>query len=161
MRPWLDSSPWWVRIPEVFQQLLTPGVVALSLILSVLLFVASLLAVPWVVRRLPPDVLERQDMPALGSQQATFWRLTVRLGRNLVGAVLLLAGIAMLVLPGQGLLTIIAAIILLQVPGKWRLVRVVLGYAPVLRTVNRYRTRNGLEPLRLPMAPGSTSRDRP
>ena len=161
MRPWLDNSPWWVGIPEAFQQLFTPGAVALSLILSLLLFVASLLAVPWVVRRLPPDVLEREEMPALGSQQATFWRLTVRLGRNLVGAVLLLAGIAMLVLPGQGLLTIIAAIILLQVPGKWRLVRVVLGYAPVLRAVNRYRTRNGLEPLRPPMAPGSTSRDRP
>jgi hypothetical protein len=161
MRLWLNSPSWWVDAPEELRQLLTPHMVALSLVFSLLLFVASLLAVPWVLRRLPPDALERDVTPTLGSRQSNAWRPLFRFGRNLLGAMLLVAGVAMLVLPGQGLLTIIAALILLEVPGKWKLVRAILGYAPVLRAVNRYRVRKRLEPLRSPVTLRSTRRDRP
>ena len=41
------------------------------------------------------------------------WRQTLRAGIALVGGVILLAGIAMLVLPGPGLLTIAAGLALL------------------------------------------------
>ena len=41
------------------------------------------------------------------------WRQTLRVGIALVGGVILLAGVAMLVLPGPGLLTIAAGLALL------------------------------------------------
>lgn len=43
--------------------------------------------------------------------------------RNVLGAILLVAGIAMLVLPGQGVPTILISLGLMNFPGKYRLER--------------------------------------
>ena len=73
--------------------------------------------------------------------------MSVRLAKNGLGVVLLAAGIAMLVLPGQGLLTLVVALILLDFPGKRRLQRRIV-YAPrVLAALNALRRRAGREPL--------------
>ena len=42
------------------------------------------------------------------------------IGKNLLGVFFVLIGIAMLVLPGQGILTIIAGMMLLDFPGRHR-----------------------------------------
>ena len=46
--------------------------------------------------------------------------------RNAVGLVLVTAGLAMLVLPGQGIITLLVGIILMDFPGKHRLVELCL-----------------------------------
>ena len=40
------------------------------------------------------------------------------IAKNLLGFVLIVAGIAMLVLPGQGLLTIVVGVVLMNFPGR-------------------------------------------
>lgn len=75
--------------------------------------------------------------------------------RNLIGLVLLLAGIAMLVLPGQGLLTILAALLLMDFPGKMRLERRLLEVPQVRRSVDWLRERAGAPPLELDQALGA------
>ncbi|MFO8032450.1 MAG: PGPGW domain-containing protein [Desulfohalobiaceae bacterium] len=63
--------------------------------------------------------------------------------KNLLGIVLVLAGLAMLVLPGQGLLSIILGLALTNFPGKFKLQRRLVGYPSVLNSLNWLRRRFG------------------
>ena len=59
-------------------------------------------------------------------------------------------GALMLVLPGQGLLTLLAGLMLVEFPAKRRLELWILRRAPVLRVVQWMRSRAGKPPLDLP-----------
>jgi hypothetical protein len=67
--------------------------------------------------------------------------------KNLLGALLLVAGILMLVLPGQGILTILAALALLDFPGKRHIEMSILHIPMLLRSINWLRRRAGQAPL--------------
>ncbi|MHA7834479.1 MAG: PGPGW domain-containing protein [Algiphilus sp.] len=117
---------------------------------SVLMFVGSLIVVPWVVVRIPRDYFAHSERPDPPRQQwPILLRLTYALLKNAMGAVLVAAGIAMLVLPGQGLITLFIGLMLLDFPGKFRLERRIVGYPSVLRAMNWLRARRGVPPLRL------------
>ena len=75
------------------------------------------------------------------------WSLLV--GKNLLGWVVILLGIAMLVLPGQGILTIVIGMILINFPGKYRLERWIITRDSVLRAINAIRKRSGRAPLEI------------
>ena len=62
----------------------------------------------------------------------------------------LVAGIAMLVLPGQGVLTIVIGIMLLDFPGKYRFERRLVAYGPVLKAINGIRRAARRQPLIVP-----------
>ncbi|MDZ7616514.1 MAG: PGPGW domain-containing protein [Patescibacteria group bacterium] len=115
---------------------------------SALVFVATLLAVPWFAARIPQDYFApgRRHRPPWADQHPAR-RALLMVGKNLVGAVFVVVGLALLVLPGQGLLTILAGIILLDFPGKRRLERWVIGRRPVLQSINWLRRRAGRPPL--------------
>lgn len=119
-------------------------------ILSALIFVVSLAVAPWIVVRIPVDYFARRDRPASRwSQRHPLQRWTVWVVRNLLGILLVLAGMAMLVLPGQGVLTIVAGLLMMDFPGKYRLERRVIRTRPVLRSLNWLRKKNGAEPLQV------------
>lgn len=77
-------------------------------------------------------------------------RITLRVLKNLAGGLLAIAGIAMLVLPGQGLLTLILALVLLDLPGKQKLEARLLSSPRLLSMLNRFRQRFGQPQLELP-----------
>ncbi len=140
--------PDWAR--AVAAVLLHPHVLAAIGIGSVLMFALSAVGVPWFVARLPVDYFSRRERQKLGMPdiERPRWALALRFGRNLIGLLLLLAGVAMLVLPGQGLLTLLVALLLLDFPGKRRLERRIIASRPVLRAVNALRRRAGRPPMR-------------
>lgn len=140
-----DLLPHWLI--GAIQRWLTPGLATLVIVASLGLLIGSALAVPWFARRLPADYLLAMGRPSSTAGGRHPYRLLLRVAKNLLGAVLLLAGVAMLFLPGQGLLTMALALVLLELPGKRKLVRAVLGYAPVLAGLNRLRARVGIPPL--------------
>ena len=72
--------------------------------------------------------------------------------RNLLGGVLLLLGVLMLILPGQGLLTIVAALAVMSFRSKRRLEQRLLARPHVLALINRLRKRSGHPPLLAPSA---------
>lgn len=112
------------------------------LVASLAMFVGSLVAVPIALVRAPPDYFTRPHAPrALG----------VRILRAVLGSALVLLGIAMLVLPGQGTLTILIGIGILDLPWKQRLVRRILRSASVRRAVDRLREKAGKAPLEVPV----------
>jgi hypothetical protein len=121
--------------------------------LSVVMFLAALVLVPWVVIRLPADYFAgpRRD------RSRYLWRRPVLriawlAGKNLAGVLLVLAGIAMLVLPGQGILTILIGVTLMDFPGKYRVERWIVQWPPVLGAINALRRRAGRGPLQFDSA---------
>jgi hypothetical protein len=71
------------------------------------------------------------------------------IGKNLLGLVIIAVGVLLSIpgVPGQGLLTIAVGLMLLDIPGKHRLVRAVVHRPGVLRRLNRLRSWFGRPPL--------------
>ena len=118
------------------------------IVLSGLMFVASIVAVPWMLVRIPFDYF------GPGNHHTTPFadrHPVVRAGllalRNVVGALLCMAGVAMLILPGQGVLTILAGLVLLHFPRKHELMRWIVSQRAVLASANWVRHRAGRPPL--------------
>jgi Na+/H+ antiporter NhaD/arsenite permease-like protein len=107
---------------------------------SILAVVASVLLVPRFLARLPADYLKGSGQNASGS-------MPLRVLKNLLGVVLVLLGVAMLLLPGQGLLTLLVGLLLVDFPGKHRVVVKLLSRPKVLALVNRLRARRHSPPL--------------
>ena len=115
--------------------------------LSLATFAGSLIAIPWILVRLPTHYFdERHPRLWLNDQHPVLRVLGVGL-KNLLGVLFILAGIAMLVLPGQGLLTMLIGLSLLDFPGKRALERKIISLPMVLQTINRLRARFGKSPL--------------
>lgn len=116
-------------------------------VVSGVFFVGTLIAIPIILVRLPANYFDERYPRSWMRDHHPVLRLIAHLAKNLVGAVFLLAGIAMLVLPGQGLLTILIGVSLLDFPGKRRLEARLVGQRTVLRAINAMRQRYGRPPL--------------
>lgn len=69
--------------------------------------------------------------------------------KNLLGLALLLMGFIMIFTPGQGFLTILIGLMLINFPGKYRLERLVLSRPGIRERINKLRTRFHQPPLQL------------
>jgi hypothetical protein len=85
-------------------------------------------------------------------------RWTAKALKNALGAALILIGIVLSLplVPGQGLLTILVGLMLVDFPGKRRIERRLIGRPRVLAKVNRWRARFGRAPLVLDEAGGDS-----
>lgn len=128
-------------------------VFGVAVAVSVFAFFGTLLLVPWILVRLPADYFSRHREKRVPVKpvkpQHVVIRVVLLIGKNLLGGVLLLVGIAMLVLPGQGLLTILIGLLLIDFPGKYKAQRYLVTRRPVLRSINWLRQRGHREPLQL------------
>ena len=121
--------------------------------ISVGMFLASLVAVPALVVLIPADFFQHRSGGTFGFQ----WlhpaaRIPLIIAKNLLGLVMLVAGIAMLVLPGQGVLAILLGLGLLDFPGKRRLQARIVRQKPVLRSINWIRRKAGRPPIEVDSA---------
>lgn len=115
-----------------------------GLILGVSVFstaVATLL-----ILSIPADYLLHLKTPALLSVRPFIYWPKVIL-KNVLGLLLLAAGIVMLVTPGQGLITMLFGIILIDFPGKDIIVNKILTQPKILTNINRIRARFKKPPL--------------
>jgi hypothetical protein len=130
-------------------------------VLSAILFLVCLVAMPVLIARMRPDHFLDPDPPEdswRGQHPVVRW---VGKGvKNLLGLVLVLAGLAMLVLPGQGIITILVGISLLDFPGRRALELRIVRQRHVLQAVQWIRRRAGQPPLELPPRRGNGSRPR-
>lgn len=119
---------------------------------SVALLVLSLVVFPLVVVHLPPDyfVRARRDPTHQTRRRPALWA-GLNVVKNLLGFALIGAGIAMLVLPGQGILTILMGLALTNFPGKFTLERRLVRLPRVAAALNRIRRAAGKPELDLPV----------
>lgn len=119
--------------------------------LSLLTLVVSAVAVPVIVKRMPHDYFLEDDIKAdeLRNQHPVL-RFIFLVLKNLVGGILLAGGILMLITPGQGLLTMVIGLMLMNFPGKRALEVRLIRVGPLKRAIDWIRERAGKRPLELP-----------
>lgn len=120
------------------------------LFVSVVVLVGSLWICHYVLITIPPDYFGKKHKPFeqwRTSKPALWW--TVMIAKNLVGGLLIVAGLIMFVTPGQGILTLLLGVSLMDFPGKWALERKIIGQPAVLKLINRLRSRAQQPPLEL------------
>ena len=122
---------------------------------SLVTFVAVLAIVSWVVVRIPADYFAGPRRPDKNNihRHPPVARLLLLIVKNIIGGVFVLAGFVMLVLPGQGVLTIMLGIALMNFPGKFQLERWIVTRRPTLWLINRLRRRRGRPALVLEREP--------
>jgi UPF0716 family protein affecting phage T7 exclusion len=117
--------------------------------LSIVLSVGGFFLMRRLLVTMPADYFVRSSpLPWQLRHPIVRWSLVV--GKNLLGAILLVAGLVMLAVPGPGILTILAALVLLDLPGKRALEQRFLALPAVLNTINRIRQRANRPPLEMP-----------
>jgi len=111
-------------------------------ILSIITFVGTLLIIPVLVVRIPADYFNSKprshDCP--GRRRSVIGLVCMVL-KNLLGITFVLAGLAMLVLPGQGIITILIGIMLVNFPGKSALGLRIVRQPRVFRAINWMRAK--------------------
>jgi hypothetical protein len=117
-------------------------------LISLLTFVGSLMIIPWIIARLPANYFI-----TTGHSKRLFKNTYLRriwlVVRNMPGLLLLLAGIAMLILPGQGIITMVIGISFMNFPQKIRLRNNLVRRPRVIRVLNWIRRRNHKPPFDL------------
>ena len=124
---------------------------------SVLLAIISIAVLVLAITRMSPDYFIAAAPPRDSWRgRHPLLRFFFRTLKTLAGLVLLLAGIAMLILPGQGLVTMLIGISLIEFPGKRRVELAMVRERHVLNTINWIRARAGRVPIIVePQAGGS------
>ncbi len=123
--------------------------------LSVVTFVGSLILIPILVVRIPEDYFTRQLRTSRRPRSRhPFLALCLMTVKNIAGILFVAAGVAMLLLPGQGVLTILVGVVMIDFPGKYALERWLVRRPTVGRAIAWLRTRAGRPPLRMPGTDG-------
>jgi amino acid transporter len=117
-------------------------------LVAILLFIGTLITVPLVIIILPTRYLTEDRSHRRHSRRV--WYIPYLLSKNAVGGIFILSGLVMLVLPGQGLLTLAVGICLIDFPGKRLLVQRILCRKGVLTVINRLRAKAARPPLEMP-----------
>ncbi len=120
--------------------------------LSIALMAASVTLPAWALVRLPADYFVAPKPPLPLAGRPWLVRFVVYLARNLAGLALIGMGVVLSLpgVPGQGLLTILLGVLLVDVPGKRRAERAIVSIPAVRRSIDRLRGRFGRAPLELP-----------
>jgi hypothetical protein len=127
-------------------QLFPPELLVKLAIVSAIVFLGTLIAIPFILVRLPEDYFDvRAPRPWMRDHHPAL-RIIGRILKNIVGVLFVLAGLSMLVLPGQGVLTILIGLSLVDFPGKQRLEARIIGQRTIFKTVNSLRARFGRPP---------------
>lgn len=134
----------WGEIKSWVESHLTQILVVTSAV-SLVMVVASVVALPWFIARLPTEYFARVSHPELRAVDLGAHPVR-RVLKNAVGGLLAIAGLSMLFLPGQGLVTLLVALTLLEFPGKARLERRLIENDTVFSALNWLREKAHKEP---------------
>jgi hypothetical protein len=126
-----------------------------SALIGVLIFIVTfsfnLAIVSFILVKIPPDYFKKEHRPSLWSGPRPALNAAKIIGKNLLGVVLVLLGIVLSLpgVPGQGLLTVLLGIMLLDFPGIRRLERKLLTRPAIVKAITHLRQRFGKPPLQL------------
>ncbi|MEL0237965.1 MAG: hypothetical protein VW946_00690 [Gammaproteobacteria bacterium] len=117
-------------------------------LISMVIFFFSLLSIKWLVGMIPEDYFIRNGASKTKSNNPVLWYF-VLIFKNLFGYTLIFGGIMMLILPGQGLFTIIIGLLLSNYPGKYKIEKKVIAIPSVLRSINWLRKKTNKPPIKI------------
>jgi len=135
MRDWLPES-----------LLAHTDLLAWLAIISVITFVISVVLIPVVISRLPANYFQAQYRNTLLANEGIATIFIVA-AKNLIGLILVIAGFLMFFIPGQGILTMLIGLGLMNFPGKYKMERKLVSRPAVLKSMNWIRSKAGVGPL--------------
>ena len=138
------ASPTWIDWIREHDWLLFWGGVA-----SLVMFVGTLAVIPVIITRMGEDYF-MPDRRRTFADLHPVLRIVGLFLKNLLGLVLVLMGVIMIFIPGQGLLTILLGLGLLDFPGKRGAELRLIRYPPVRRSIDWIRKKASRPPLRIP-----------
>ena len=119
-------------------------------VISILTFVVTLFAVPVLIIHIPDKYfLHKKRIPRNNPKDAIGFRLTCRIFKNILGFFFIVTGVIMLLLPGQGLLSILIGVMLMNFPGKYKVERAIIRQKKVLSAINWLRAKAHRPPLQV------------
>jgi uncharacterized membrane protein len=123
--------------------------VAIGVGIFLVTFFANLALVSFILVKIPPDYFKESNHSTFLKNQSPVVRVLAIIGKNLLGVVLVFVGILLSLpgVPGQGVLTILLGIMLLDFPGRRRFERWIVGWPKVFNGVNKLRQRFDKPPL--------------
>jgi hypothetical protein len=116
--------------------------------ISFLIFIFSLFSIKWLVALIPIDYFINKSSSKFRSTYPVIWLISIII-KNILGYALIIGGILMLVLPGQGLFTIMIGLMLSNYPGKYFIERKFIAIPSVLKTINWLRKKSDKPPLEI------------
>jgi len=133
----------------IVQQWIPVDVLIGLTVTSVIAFIGSLIAIPLILVRLPAEYFDTRTPRHWMKDHHPVLRLLGLVVKNVAGVVFVLVGVAMLFLPGQGLLTMLVGISLMDFPRKRELEAKMVGQPTLLGVINAMRRKFGKPPLTL------------
>jgi membrane protease YdiL (CAAX protease family) len=126
-------------------ELITLRGVLLGALLFLLTFAISLAIVAFIMVRIPANYFQEDYSPQFLSGRHPVIRIFGLVGKNVLGVLLVALGIVMSIpgVPGQGILTILLGIMLLDFPGRRRMESRLVSRPRVLGAINKLRHRFG------------------
>jgi len=126
-----------------------------KVLIGALLFVASffinLAIVSFILVKLPKDHFSKSRKTKFWSGPHPALHAAKVIGKNIAGVLLVALGVVLSLpgVPGQGLLTILLGVMLLDFPGRHRLEQKLLSKPSIVNSINRLRERFDKPPLEL------------
>jgi len=108
-------------------------------IVSGVIFVLTLLLTPFLLGLIPANYFSASYVKP--TQSNTLLGSIKTIVATILGAILLLAGIIMLVTPGQGVISILIGLFLMQFPGKRTLELKLIKHNPTFKALNWLRNK--------------------
>ena len=114
-------------------------------------FTVNLAIVSLILVKIPADHFSKSHREKLWSDRHATIRIMGIIGKNFLGVFLVALGIVLSLpgVPGQGLLTVLLGIMLLDFPGRHHLEQKLLRKPAIINSINRLRQRFGKPPLQL------------
>jgi hypothetical protein len=116
--------------------------------ISLFIFLFSLLTIKWLVALIPEDYFINKRVTKIRSINPMLWYVFLII-KNIIGYSLILGGVMMLVLPGQGIFTIIIGLMLSNYPGKYSIERRFIAIPSILKSINWLRRKSNKPPINL------------
>ncbi len=126
-----------------------------KILVGALIFLASFLInlgiVSFILVKLPADHFSKKRKTKFWAGPRPAIHAAKVIGKNIAGVLLVALGVVLSLpgVPGQGLLTVLLGIMLLDFPGRHRLEQKLLSKPSIVNTINRLRGRFDKPPLQL------------
>jgi hypothetical protein len=134
---------WLVR----FWESLTWSLIAWGLLFTVITIVASYGLIVIGMIKIPADYFSSTYVREINTENHFSVRWTAFIVKNVIGFILVIAGIIMIFTPGPGVPTILLGLIMMDVPGKRPLEAKLIQRPMVLSAVNELRAKYNKPPL--------------
>jgi hypothetical protein len=141
----ISAADWWGSIESWIAD--HTALLGWLFAISLLSLVLAIVLLPVVVVRLDADYFVASRVELRGHRTVGRWLFLA--ARNVAGTVFVLVGLALLLLPGQGLVMIFIGLLMLDVPGKRALERRIVRLPKIRQVLDGMRVRRGRPPFRL------------